>query len=305
MVSKLKKKMDKVYRTSGTLPCSDQRCFAHIYKSSSVSATKSNIAASIQKETMAGISTTKYPYRIWKKLQKKTKSIEKLMLVLPMDRKTTMSYNEIESKRIFYECFYDDPTLEDLLEKEKLSYEIKNVYLDLQIIDNKEGSKLMESDFVPIYIHPPRLNILRDSPMNAPSADVDALRQLVRKHKARVVRGKKRTGLSYEYATLGLASYQGKPGLGMKIVRHDCVHQYNHLIRMKGRIERFAKEYLPFRVLTSHSRARENCNDSHTMDPKRPVQRVIWSSVASAILQLYVSSTYRRRLFFVLHCHFI
>jgi len=260
----------------------ERKYFCHRYQSScTTNAKRCNSAADVQQKTMDTVRNTTYPYRKWVVLQKKCAVMDSLVDAIP---RQVISLPSIEHCMVLYDCFHDDPILQDLLPDFEINapsrVEVRNVYTDLQEVDCMEGCKLMESEFVPVFILPPRNYVIDHS--SSAHADVAALRRLLSKHTKTCVRGSKRTGISFQYATFGVTSYQGAPGLGMKKIHECCAKDYNHLLKMKRRLEFIIKRWLPFRMLTALSLSRELVGDTATMDDRRPSRSSIWSSVATS-----------------------
>lgn len=265
-----------------------RKFFCHSYKSKTISSKKSAQAREIQMETMDSVESCLYPNKIWRKLKKKK---EKLSVIHTTISNPLYPATYLECNQVMFDCFHDDPILHDLLPMRELFQPLvmDNVYMGLDIQDNILGSKLMETDCVPIYIHVPREDVVKHS--SSSHGDVQAIKKLLLEHNNINVRGSKRTGVSYQYATFGVHAQRFGGGLSMKSAKDNCHNEYLRLLKLKARAEFFAKMYLPFRVLTALSRCKEQLSDTFSPDPRQNFQDCIWSSMATSVNYMSAAHT--------------
>jgi hypothetical protein len=254
--------------------------FCHAYKSDTVSSKRSATAKAIQLEIIQSDPTCIYPTRVRKKRRRKIAKLSQI----PTTRNSQLLFSQeiLDDNQVLFDCFHDDPILHDLLPQRELfqPMRIENVYTGLQIEDNVNGSKLMEASNVPVYINIPRQEIVKHS--SSAHGDVQALKMLLMKHNNMSIRGTKKTGISYQYATFGVHALRFG-GLAMKDVKEGCGKEYLRILKLKSRAEFFAKMYLPFRVLTALNSCKEQLCDTFSPDPRQNFQECIWTSMAMSV----------------------
>jgi hypothetical protein len=181
-----------------------------------------------------------------------------------------------------FDTFDDDPVFEELFDSLDHTQTVRcHVYEKLRIFDDKAGSRLMESEQVPIYIHVPRDQVLMNTGSSV--ADVQCLKSLLQHHSKIAARGTKRNGVCTQYATFGIHAHRYKSGLGEKKVNENCLADYGHLKKMIKRMEFFASAYLPFGLLSSLRHGRQVVGDRVDIhQSSRQHSQSVWSSIATS-----------------------
>jgi hypothetical protein len=164
--------------------------------------------------------------------------------------------------------------------------EQKNIFgkNQLQVINTLHGSKLMETDTVPIFILLPR-KMIDDQHVNA-HADVQHLKKILSRYskKKKDSRGEKKTGFCNSYATIGAHARRG--GRGMSVTDASkikcCQESFNHLNQLTKRMEFFGKQVLPFGLLSTIKDVRQSVNDTMSLTSTTGGEERIWASLATS-----------------------
>lgn len=190
----------------------------------------------------------------------------------------------MESVSVFYVNFYDDPVLEDLYEEdERKKIVLMPCLYKMKFLDSTKGCKLFESNGkIPVFLLIPRDEAIKR--MGSPGADVRALRDLLQRYKKKNIRGIKRSGLSTEYATIGLHSPQGGLAVSkLKRIRETDIRTMNHLKKMLARADDLAKRYFPNGLLKTLQKMKDKVGDTAQIDNvKADNVQNLWASVATS-----------------------
>jgi hypothetical protein len=154
----------------------------------------------------------------------------------------------IPTKQIYVTGIHN-PVLTTLLLSYNKPYDLINIFNKSYLVDRIDGSKIMESKFVPVYILVPRNDVVQNS--SSPHADVNALKIILNKYNNKSSSGINRSGISAKYSTLGVHCSQNKPGLINKYVRECCQSEYNHINKILCRVQQFAQMWLPYGLLSA------------------------------------------------------
>jgi hypothetical protein len=186
------------------------------------------------------------------------------------------------SKQQLYVTGVHDPVLASLLLLYKKPHELVNIFDKFFISDSLIGSKMMESESVPIYILVPRYDVIQNS--SSPHADVNSLKVLLNKYNNNKARGMNRSGVSTKYSTLGVHCSRNKPGLFNKHVHECCQNDYNHIYKMLCRVQQFAKMWLPYGLLSTLKKIKETVkfNESFSKKSSKVNDNLIWASIATS-----------------------
>ena len=191
-----------------------------------------------------------------------------------------MSYPNITRERVFYSTGLSDPVFDSMLSGVNVPYRVLNVFTDLMVDDCVTGSKLMESDLVPIYILLPRNIVVNNSPSQ--HIDILHLKKLLMRYSKPKSRGSRCTGLSSKYATIGVHCNRSRSGLSNTRIFDDCVKSFEHVKKMLGRVQHYAAMYLPFGLLSTLNRIKESTKDKSNFIPNNNEQRDVWASLATS-----------------------
>jgi hypothetical protein len=107
---------------------------------------------------------------------------------------------------------------------------------------------------------------------------------LLKKHNKVTARGKRRTGFSSKYATLGVHTQRGKRGLSEKKIHECCKNDYAQVKGMLRRVEHIAKMYLPFGVLSCLGIAKTLVGDNISLNTTdgSGENNGVWASIATS-----------------------
>ncbi len=182
--------------------------------------------------------------------------------------------------KLFYSTGVIDAAFHLLLSNVKGSYKVLNVYDELIIEDCVVGSKLMESEFVPVYLLLPRNIIISNTPSQ--HVDILHLKKLLMKYNNNETRGKHCSGLATKYATLGVHCNRNRPGLSNTLIHEDCIGAFTHIHKMLKRVQHFAAMFLPYGLLSTLQHVKEATGDQSTLNPGTKGPQDVWASLATS-----------------------
>jgi hypothetical protein len=188
----------------------------------------------------------------------------------------------VKPTKQFYVTGINDPVFTKLLLSYNKPYELINIFNKLYIVDKLDGSKIMESKCVPVYILVPRNDVVQNS--SSPHADVNALKTLLNNYHNKNARGNNRSGISTKYTTLGVHCCRNKPGLINKYVHECCKNDFNHINKMLCRVQQFAQMWLPYGLLATLKIIKEavQFKESFLKESLNHNYNFIWASIATS-----------------------
>jgi hypothetical protein len=226
---------------------------------------------------------------------KKNNKDKKLLGYKTAQRGICQKEDAIKNTKYYYIFYEDDYPLYTFRNKIQQNFDdykfIKLEASDMKMNDSLDGLILYDkNNKYPIFIKPPREKVL-NTKVNA-SRDVYYLKALIG-NKSIDGRGSKRTGICKGYSTLGLHANRNSVGMHIKKILAKFAKEEDHLKKMIDRAERYAREFLPFGILSNHETVKELCDSKfHWIDiPEgRSDYSAIYSSVATSIN--YISHTH-------------
>jgi len=254
------------------------RFMTHAYRSLSTSSTKVRNARNYASMKLNSLKSGNFKRHITRKKNRKKFKLNGIPEVTP---KQGIDPSIMKSNPHFFESFYDDPVFGDLLSEYNACCVTVNVYEKMNLVDSLAGSKLMESDSIPIFVQVPRQQVLYNT--SSAHADIQCLKSLLLKHQHRSKRGTKRNGLSLMYATLGAHCQRYKSGIHIKKIHQCCQNDYAHLKKMVARVELFSRMFLPFGLLSTLKEMKKMCGRTACLDSSGVEnEKCIWASIATS-----------------------
>lgn len=254
---------------------SKARGFMHCFASNSVSSKKTRVARRFVDDRLQNCNSSTLS-RHQKRAQTRKDYKIKMLDNAPCGR--GYSTEELNEFLFYFITNVEDPIYEELLKKNQYKYKEIPFYKNMSTINTLTGSKLMESDRIPIYILVPRQYLLRHTP--SPNEDVLALKNLLQKYNNVTLRGSKRTGICKKYATLGAHCCRNKPGIDYTRIHKCCENDYNCLKQMLNRAKFFGKSYLPFGLLSTLQAMKQFIGDKTSVDNCPNPESSVWASAA-------------------------
>jgi hypothetical protein len=255
-----------------------RRGLVHAFKASTNSAKRTRIAKAIVDERISQVDKGQLSASAKKK---KAKRDDRLAELNDVSVEPGFPTSFLESNNVFFETMQDDDILDELVESLPGTSKRIHLYEHMRVIDDPEGSKLMETKQIPVFIHMPRKLVLTHT--GSAHADVQCLRNLLRKHNKVATRGTKRNGVALKYATLGAHAQRGRPGVSVKKIHKCCQRDYKHLQKMLRQKEFLAKHSLSFGLLSTIRNIKERVGDNVCLhDSSKAEDWSIWASVATS-----------------------
>lgn len=222
--------------------------------------------------------------RIFRKKQKKDRRLDKLQTSVT---KTYLSVDDVAKNHYYFFNYDDDPMLELIknssMDNKKPIKLVRVNHEDLNIVDTYSGAKLIEKvTNIPIFILVPRNDSIK-AKANA-CLDAKTLNNVLVNHKVNTIRGTDRKAVATHYGTFGTHANRNSGGNHVKIVKDKNLNDELHLKKMLNRIVHYAKQFLPFGMLSILKNAKSMTGDKNTYAsiPKLHLQySTIWSSMAS------------------------
>jgi hypothetical protein len=136
--------------------------------------------------------------------------------------------------------FYDG--IQKLKTKCKKEVHVHNVYENTKVVDTTSGAFMMHENNNPVFILLPRQFSITKCVGQADDAKI--LHHILGKL-AHTQRGIDRLGICGKYATAGMHTMRGGPGVKEKIIKAEDERQYNAIVRMMKRAEHAALSVMP------------------------------------------------------------
>ena len=278
-VMKQLKRLNKTNKTMNTENTNtnelETRGYMHTFKSNSNSSKKTRAAKRFVDERLQDCDNNNLS-----RPQKRSQARKdyKIKMLDDAPRGIGYSIKELNEHLHYFKTNVEDPIYEELLFQNKLQYNEVPFYKNMSTINTLTGSKLMESDRIPIYILVPRQELLRHIP--SPYEDVIALNNLLQKFNNVTLRGSKRTGICKKYANLGAYCCRNKTGIDYTRIHKCCENDYNRLKEMLNRAKFFGKSYLPFGLMSTVQAMKEFIGDKTSIDDMSEPETSVWASAA-------------------------
>lgn len=190
----------------------------------------------------------------------------------------------------YFKTDIHDPFFEKILFKECcFDYREVPLFRHMKIWDTTIGCKLMEDEQIPIFILPPRNDLLFQA--SSAHADVACLRNVLLYHNKPASRGSSKTGICTKYATLGAHCSRNKPGIHCTKIHECCIDSYNHIKKMLRRGEFFGKMFLPFGLMSTVRAMKKYINNKTSIQSDKDCFSSVWASVATSFN--YVSPSHQ------------
>ena len=139
----------------------------------------------------------------------------------------------------------------------------------------------MESKSVPVFILVPRKQSLCNA--GSPHIDVNSLHYLLNKFNKVDKRGKKCTGISEKYATIGAHCKRFGKGFSITQPPTKGSTEFKHVtIKMMERVKLFAKQYLPVPLMSLIKNMKQIVNDKISVTGEDDSYKSVWASLASS-----------------------
>ena len=261
--------------TTGTCNEIEKRGFIHTFASNSNCSKKTQAAKRFVDERLQECNSN-----ILSRPQKRsqTRKDYKIELLQNAPRGRGYTVQELNERLHYFTTNVEDPIYEELLFQNQLEYYQVPFYKNMSTINTLTGSKLMESDRIPIYILVPRQELLRHIPSSYD--DVIALKNLLKKFNNVTLRGSKRTGICKKYATLGAHCCRNKKGIDYTRIHKCCENDYIRLKAILNRAKFFGKSYLPFGLMSTVQAMKEYVGDKTSIDTSSKPESSVWASAA-------------------------
>jgi hypothetical protein len=240
---------------------------------------RTKIASKVMKQKMKEINETILNRKRTRSIREKEATLKKITNIFPgrycikddfLNKYKTFFTNV--SKKTFRENYGE------VLSKLKLKLKIKLVN-KMRIVDNINGAKMMEESNVPVFLLCPRDKVLCNT--GSSHIDVKSISNLLLKYNKLNLRGKKCTGLSNNYMTLGAHCNRYGKGFKFSVIHPDYMTEYNHIKnKILKRVFVIAKQFLPTGLLSNLKEIKEIVGDTTSIHGNGFEN--VWSSIASS-----------------------
>ena len=209
------------------------------------------------------------------------------------DEEIVINMEKVMNKTFYYNFYISKATKRsnpNLLELKPL-FDDNNIHM-INIIDsgleiiNETNGAIMTRDDYPVFLLVPRLSAITKN--NNSRADYDNLMWLLNNHSNVNIRGKKHTGHSTQYATAGAHSSNFRKGIHIKKLHAD-IHKLHepYLQKWLQRAKEFAKQYLPFGLLSGLQEAKflvndETCYENEIKGDTLQTNESVYASLATS-----------------------
>lgn len=251
------------------------------FKSKNNCSIRTRIAANLMDYKMKKLVNVRRNRVLNRTFREKENKLKQLTTVLPSGSFISQEYLKNHSTfftNVSKEMFKNKYS--ELILQLKLQLRIKLVN-KMNIVDDILGAKMLEDANVPVFILCPRDKVLSNT--GSSHMDVECLSTLLKKYNKINLRGKKCTGLSNNYTTLGAHCNRYGKGFTFSNIHPDYMMEFNHVKnKILKRVFNFAKQFLPTGLLSSLKEIKQLVGDSVSINGDGDDFDNVWSSLASS-----------------------
>ena len=253
----------------------------HVFSGKNNCSKRTQIAAELAKNSINGVTTGLSNKKAKRKYNLRETKLKRLMNV--KCSKDIVQKTKLEKNLYLFTTKTKEEFLnrnQEIIETFSCTFKIKTIPPNC-IINTRTGARMMESNSIPVFILVPRRQALCNA--GSPHMDVHCLDFILNKFNKSDIRGKKCSGISVKYATIGAHCKRFGKGFSITQSPEKGGTEFRHVsIKMMERVKLFAKQYLPVPLMSLIKDIKTKVDDKITVSGVNNTYQSVWASLASS-----------------------